>query len=82
MSTRTAAVVLLAMAAAVALTACGVREHRGDRPAAAPAGLSAAVARADAVCADLADRRTAVRRLAAHPPRPRSAPAPTARWPT
>ena len=71
MSTRTAAVVLLlATAAAVVLTACGVREHRSHGSGRVPASVADAVARADAVCADLADRRAAVRRLAAHPPRP------------
>ena len=71
MSPRTAAaVVLLAVAVAVGLTACGVREHRAQHGGPAASGVAGAVARADAVCADLADRRAAVRRLAAHPPRP------------
>ncbi len=70
MSTRSAALVLLAMAAAVVLTACGVREHNRHQSGRVPASVADAVARADAVCADLAERRVAVERLAAHPPRP------------
>jgi hypothetical protein len=70
MSTRSAALVLLATAAAVVLTGCGLRAHRAQRSGTVPARVADAIARADAVCADLAQRRVAVRRLAAHPPRP------------